>query len=264
MTQTNILIVIDPTAEEHPAHSSIVELQKRKPRDSHLTLLFTIDPDGVDTSSKNANVCIDAELVSRLEAPFKEINLPVTTKISWCHEWTAGILQTAEQANATFIAVSHPGKEKTHLADNYWKLIRTTQTPLLVINRHRSQKSDVVVMSMDLQDNQLVERNKRIFEAAERTASLWDAELHLVNAYSDSVHYPDRSRIVNLTGLPNENIHLVQGEPNDALTKITEELNPALVVFGATRRSTGIRAALRGVKVARVFNQIEHDIMIVT
>jgi len=264
MSEVNILVVIDPTALDNPVHGKILDLQRRKPSDSRYHLLFIVDPDGVDTCASNENICVDAVPISHFETPFKELGLGVSSSISWSHEWADTILAEAKRKGVDFIAVSHPGKEKTQLADNYWSLIRKTTRPLLIVNPSRAEKSAKVLMAMDLQDTELNDRNKRIYDSAMRACTLWDAEPHIVNAYSDSTCYPDRGRLVNASKLPNENVHLVQGEPAFALKQMTQELNPFLLVIGATRKNTGIRAALRGVKVARMFNAIEHDIMVVT
>jgi len=261
---TNILVVIDPTADQHAAHLSLIDLTCRKQLDSDFTLLLCIDPKGVNTNAENESVFVDASLIAKLEAPYKELGSGVQTLISWSHEWPESILNTAEKMDADFVAVSHPGKDKPELADDYWKLIRSTTKPLIIVNPMRPKTKPVVLVAVDLQDDTISDRNTRVLEAAKGSSNLWDAELHLVNAYSDSSHYPDRGRLVSLTGLANENIHIEQGEPDKVLGKLTEELNPMLVVLGATRRNTGIKAALRGAKVARIFNNIEHDLIIVT
>merc|ERR1711916_341850 len=104
-----------------------------------------------------------------------------------------------------------------------------------------------ILVAMDVRDEELTGLDSRMLESGRELAKMYGSDVHLAHAYQNSMEYPDRGRMVRVTGVPNENIHLAQGSPDEALRIIARELKPDAIVVGAPRRS-GIMAALRGRK----------------
>lgn len=261
--EQNVLLVIDPTADSHPAVDRLIKLVAREGDDfrPNVTLLFIADTHSINASS--AGVYCDNHFILNILNPLREIGLDVSTRISWSKDWTDSILHTADEVEASSIMINHPGAGvNKHLTDEFWYLIRNSNVPVSIIQSSDGFKMEKILVAMDLTDTELRGLNRRIFETGKLIAGSHSAELHLVCAYESSLNYPDRGRIVNLTGIPNENIHIEMGHPDDVLSKTANSLDVEMVMIGATRR-TGIKAALRGKTMSKIFNKLQRDLFVV-
>ncbi len=266
MTPENkLLIVINPAATHHPAVDRVARLIDSGINGYHpdVVLLFAVDQSNVDSSASNEALYRDENFIGDLVKPLRQRGLDVSIRISWSKDWADSILQSAAAVNASSIMISHPGEDASRsMSDEFWYLMRNSQVPVAIIQSTERTALHKVLVAMDLTDREIEGLNRRIMEVGVEITSAYGAGLHLGCAYGDSSRYPDRGRIVNLTGLPNDHIHLQLGEVDEALAKITKQIEPDLVIIGATRR-TGIKAALRGRKISRIFNKIKHDIFVV-
>jgi len=93
-------------------------------------------------------------------------------------------------------------------------------------------------------------------------ADMYGAELHIANAYLDSMNYPDRGRLANQTGLSSEFIHVESGYTDEAVAKVASKINADLVVMG-TLGQNGLINSRRGNTAARVIAGLTQDIMVV-
>ena len=85
--------------------------------------------------------------------------------------------------------------------------------------------------------------NERIIERGIFLAEYFGAELHIVNAYTDSENFPDRGMISRMSGLPRENIHRDMGKPEDVIS------------------STGISAKFASHTTEKVMEKITVDVV---
>ena len=265
LEENKVLIVVNPAAPRQPA---VERMASDMPggMDSGVReayLLLAADPSMTDTRADNETVYRDDAWLAELQKPFESSGLKVYTRISWSKEWADSILYSAQHVGADAIVLSHPGTGNSRaFSDEFWYMLRHSPLPLTVVQSVRPPQKRPVMVAIDLQDKGLEDLNRRVFSAAKRAAEVRGSELHLVNAYQDSMNYPDRGRLVNITGLPNDQIHLRAGEVFNALADVAKDLDPDLVVVGSTRR-TGIRAAMRGRKLGGILTTIEHDLLLV-
>jgi universal stress protein E len=228
-----------------------------------VVVLFIMDAISTDTSAGNEAIYRDETYISDIVAPLREHGIKVTVRISWSKDWADSILHSANTVNATSIMISFPGGDANKtMGDDFWYLMRNSSVPVAFIQPTEQSALRKVLMAMDLTDPEIKGLNSRIMETGMSLAAAYGAELHLGCAYGDSTKYPDRGRIVNLTGLPNEHIHFEIGEADGGLAVISQKIEPDLLIIGATRR-TGIKAALRGKKISRIVSKIKHDIIVV-
>lgn len=265
--ETKLLIVIDPTSDSHPAVDRVVNLLELgtsgyKPE---ITLLFAVDHSGTDTTASNPNIYRDEKFFMELMERLTQVGITPEIRISWSKDWADSILSTAEQVGATSLMVSRPNKTATiESAIEFWHLIRNTTIPVGIIQQAAKPRCETILASINIQDTSAEREalNTKIVRAGMMVAKTYGAQLHLANAYGTSSSYPDRGKLVSLTGLPNENIHLQAGEPEEAIADITHKLDPDVIIIGATHRR-GIRAALRGRKMSRIFQAVNKDIFII-
>ena len=263
--ERKLLIVVDPSAATHPTIDRVVRLEEAEIPNYQpaVTLLFAVDHSTTDTSAENQAVYCDDSFLHSLSSRLEAVGVSPEIRISWSRDWADSILFTAEQTGASSIFVPHPGDTGGKaLSDEFWHLIRNSPVPVGIIQGQTPPQRKNVLIAMDFQDKSLTDLNKRILEAGKLVAKRYGAELHLANAYGSSTTYPDRGRLVAETGLPNENIHLMAGDPSAILVEVSKKITPDLIMIGATRR-TGIKAALRGRKITQILGALKQDIFII-
>lgn len=264
--EDKLLIVLNPTADKHPAVERVVNTAISGPFEElpAIHLLAAVDPSSTNTSADNESVFRSVDWLTDVSEQLKAAKLETTVEISWSTEWADGILHSAMRAGASSILVSHPGvnTNKT-FSDEFWYLVRNSPLPVAVVQSTRPTNRRPVLIALDLRDKELSELNQHILKAGQITAQMYGAELHLVHAYDDSYNYPDRARLIELSGIPNDRIHLRAGTPSVVMQAVAKEVDPDIVIVGATRRS-GVRATLRGRKLGAILTAVEHDLLFIT
>ena len=91
-------------------------------------------------------------------------------------------------------------------------------------------------------------------------AGQFGADFHVVNAYSDSFHYPDLGQLSRTLGMASDHIHVKQGEPDIVIADTARELGADVVVIGTLARD-GILVAMRGNTSEKVFGNLSQDVM---
>ena len=263
--ETKLLIVVDPAQDAQPAVDRVINLVELGTSDYKpvVTLLVTADFSGGRSDAPGISRRWDfiRDMVERM----RKVGLSPEVILSWSGDWADNILFTAEEVDASSLMISHPGPETAEaMTDDFWQLIRNTSVPVGIIQQSAKPKCETILASINIQDTSEERRalNRRIGETGKALAKTYNAQLHLANAYGGSSDYPDRGRLVSETGLPNENIHLVAGEPEEGVGEITRQLDPDVIIIGATHRR-GIKAALRGRKMSRIFKAVNKDIIVV-
>jgi universal stress protein E len=84
----------------------------------------------------------------------------------------------------------------------------------------------------------------------------------VVNAYLDSMLYPDRGRLSKETGLDSSNIHVVQGYTDEAIAEVANEIGADVVLIG-TLGQTGMIKTIRGNTAERVISALEVDVVVI-
>ena len=263
--EKKVLIVVDPTLDAQPAVDRVIALVEKGPTDykPEIALLVTADLNNIDSDSPG--ITMDGHALQQLAARLDSVGITPELVISWSKDWSDVILHTAEEVGASSLMLSNPGTgTSTAMTIEFWKLIRNTHIPVGIIQNSAEHKCEKILASINIQDRSEGRQalNRRIGETGRMLAQSYGAQFHIANAYGSSSSYPDRGRLVSETGIPNENIHLAGGEPEEGLAEITRELDPDMIIVGATRRR-GIKAALRSLKMSRIFQAVNKDFIIV-
>ena len=263
--EKKLLIVIDPTLDQQPAVDRVINLLKLGSGDykPDVSLLVTADLSSLE--AQHAIITREGNFIGAIVDQLASHGVQPEVRFAWTTDWADTVLETVETVGATSLMISHPGAESVKaMTDAFWQLIRNTSVPVGIIQNTDKPKCETILASINIQDQSEERRalNRRIGETGKMMAKTYNAQLHLANAYGSSSSYPDRGRLVSETGLPNENIHLVAGEPEEGIAEATQKLNPDVIIIGATHRR-GFKAALRGRKMSRIFQAVDRDIIIV-
>ena len=266
--QEKFFVVVNPTLDEHVAlDRAIITAQLMTPRPK-LYVFIAIDHDSVDMSPSNSNIYrntdwFDEQIHSRLKAA----DLHYQIEISWSDHWQKAIMHSAQKGGATRIII-RAGKPKSSsrfgFTENKWKLFKRAFCPVLLVRDGAAPERKVVLAAVNFQAirDQQQQLNSNILAHGKALAESYGAEFHVVNAYLDSMLYPDRGRLAKETGLDSSNIHVVQGYTDEAIAKVSKDINADAVLIG-TLGQTGMTKTIRGNTAERVISALDVDIVVI-
>ncbi|MCB1667574.1 MAG: universal stress protein [Porticoccaceae bacterium] len=254
--QEKILVVIDPSRDEQPAlERAITNAQIREAEEqSHLVLLVTA---GRSVGTRNL------AWINQLQQSVESEGIDSELIVSWSQEWSANILNTANELHADMVMLPLYDQQTGNqlISDEKWALLRKCESPILLVRPGGKPKRKSILVSVKMQDGSYDDLNQRILERGSWAAWRYGAELHVVNAYSDSMNFPDRGKINNMVKIENDNIHIQQGEPGKVISEVAEKVDADMILVGTKRRS-GIKAALRGNTIEKIVGSLSQDVML--
>jgi len=262
-----IFIVIDPAADDHPAlRRGIITAQIRQPH-AELFLFVSLDGQAVDTRARNSNLYRDREWFETLFSQVEGAGLDYRCEVSWSSEWPEATLRAAERFDADLLllpVLRRPLSGKPLLSEPKWNVLRNATCPVLIVQPGTKELRKVVLAALKVQsrDPRYEELNRKIAAWARRTADRYGAELQVVNAYRDQDDYPDRARLIELAGVPNDHVHVEDGAPEKVIERVAREVEADIVVIGTLARQ-GLSAVMRGNTSERVISVLNQDVMTV-
>jgi universal stress protein E len=266
--QEKFFVVVNPTLDEHVAlDRAIITAQLMTPRPK-IVVFVAIDHDSVDMSPSNDNIYrntdwFDEQIHSRLQAA----DLDYQIEISWSDHWQKAIIHSAQKVGATRIII-RAGKPKSSsrfgFTENKWKLFKRAFCPVLLVRDGAAPERKVVLAAVNFQAirDQQQQLNSNILARGKALAESYGAEFHVVNAYIDSMLYPDRGRLAKETGLDSSNIHVIQGYTDEAIAKVSKDINADAVLIG-TLGQTGMIKTIRGNTAERVISALDVDVVVI-
>lgn len=202
-----------------------------------------------------------AELAKQLVAE----NIPYTAEVFWTEDWHHSILDAVERHGVGLIIMSDYTTEKNQndLSASKWSLLRVSECPVLIVHptAKLQRKTILAAVNMQTTNPRYVELNEKILRMSRLIATSYGAEKHVVNAYEDSMEYPDRGRLLRETETPQENVHIQQGNPTTIIATVADDIDADVVVIGTLSRR-GIMAAMRGNKSEEIIRRLNRDVMV--
>lgn len=263
-----LFVVVDPADAKHAALERAIRTSKLRSEMPIVKVFVAVDSEAVDTRAVNDNLFRDESWFgSEIRKPLEDAGIEYSIEVSWSGEWQKSILQSSKQFGTDRIYLPVHGRSNVtrfSFSESKWELLKTAECPVVLIQPEATEERKVVLAAVNFQaisDEQQV-LNKSIISWAKDVADMYKAELHIVNAYLDSMHYPDRGRLANETGLSSEFIHVESGYTDEAVSKIAADINADLVVMGTLGQNGQIKSR-RGNTAARVVAALTQDIMVV-
>lgn len=264
----NILIVVDPAQDQHLAlERTVVSIDMLggagvEPR-PQLHVLVAVDMDNADTSPRNERIFRNSDwLMEHIVEPLGRSGLKSSVIMSWSSDWYGSILKTMESTDAGIVILplmQHPSGRERLFNESIWRLLRTSSRPVLITQPGAKSKREKILVAVNFQThNEDYQRlNPVIIDRGQWMADMYGAELHIVNAYSDSLHHPDRSRLARESGVDRANIHTRVGDPDVVIADVAREIDADIVVLGTRGRSS----RWRGNTSERIITRVECDIL---
>ena len=258
MEHQTILVAVDPSRNYHPALERVIHNASLSTLKTKLHLFIAVDANASKlnqqkTSSTPLKVITD--LISTVEA----LGVECESELSWDELWQEGMLAAAKRIQADLIVMTDHSNVPRNilLADSKWMLLRKAKRPVMLVRSGASDRRERVLAAINIQANDEAHRalNKRIIEAGRELAHNYGAELHVVNAYQDSMNYPDRGKLVRQSNVDTSLVHVKKGHPEHVVADIADEIQADVVVIGTMARKSMLDS-IRGNTSERVLNNL--------
>jgi len=270
----NILVVIDPTENDQPALERALASAQLNIQPT-LHLFISVDLSHFDDQVGDPKLYKHTDELSAMLQPLVERNISYTAEVCWASPWQEAIVMAAREHNVDFILVPDysaykpPATSRERIfqrfSDTRWALVRNSPCPVFFVRPNPVRKRSVILAAVKTQtvETRIEKLNDKIVTRGKWLASLYDADFHVVNAYPDSLNYPDRTQLRRFTDMDASKVHVKLGDPEDVIPVTAEEIDADIVVIGTLARK-GIQAARRGNTSEKVFNKLPQDIFTVT
>lgn len=257
-----LFVVIDPARDNQLALERVVLTAKFRDPIAHVHLYISVDVENNDTSADNENLFKSYDWFNGLVAPLQAADISFSAEVSWSTDWYSAILQAAKRVDADLILLPLARQPRHHerlISDSIWRLLRTADCPVLVMKSVENLQRKVILAAVNFQSHksEYLELNEAVIERGHWYADKYDAELHIVNAYDSSLHYPDRSLLAKMAKVHGANIHVKAGNSAGVIAAVAKELAADVTVIGVRRRYK----RWRGDTSSKVIMQLDSDIL---
>lgn len=296
----NILVIVDPTATEHPSVDKAEVLAKhfgarlelyicdtKSARETRLLAQRAVDPSRL----------LDVNLKPMLEAlaePLRARGIDVTTDCGFADSLADGLIDCIMRTNADLVVKDthhHSLVQRTLISNTDWQLIRASPAPLLLVKPREWNHPPVFLGAVDpghLNDKPAA-LDHEILQWGRALAQRIEGNLHAVHVYvpltvaataanvtaplantltPEAMEYEDKQKrqelhaLTDNYGLAESNVHLELGVATDLLPRKAEELGADVLIMGAVARS-GLQRLFIGSTAERVLEKLPCDVLIV-
>ncbi len=268
MSQEKLLVVVDPNDVDQVAlHRALVTAGLRE-TPPQIKVFVGVDPEAVDTRAGNDNLVRDRQWFEQeIFGKLSDAGLEAEIEVSWSSEWQNSIMESAQRFSADEVLLPiHPKTNRLRFSfsENKWELLKNTSCPVILVRPGAEEKRRVILAAVNFQaiGSEQQALNRRILERGHKTAALYGAELHVVNAYVDTSHYPDRGALAKTSELSAERLHVKEGYTDEVVANTAASIGADLVIIG-TLNQHGKRSSRRGNTAARVIGNQNVDVMVV-
>jgi universal stress protein E len=297
-TFSNILVIVDPTATEHPAvRKAALMAEKFKAR---LELFVCETKASRDTrlashlrsESKAPFVNNPKPLLEAIAAPLRAGGLDVTTEAIAADPLHAALIDRVKHTCADLVVKDthhHWLGQRTFLTNTDWEIIRACPVPLLLTKAGFWSRVPRVVAAIDPGhvNDKPAQLDHYILDLASSMVTRLGGELHVLHGYlptpilatavslqpvamnvsseelvrDQGAKLKEVRAIVSDYAVTDERIHLEVGGPSEVLPRVSRILSADIVVMGAVSRS-GLKRLFIGSTAEDVLEYLPCDALI--
>ncbi|WP_432696084.1 universal stress protein [Marinobacterium sp. YM272] len=265
----NLLVVINPGTETQ------IALQKAARIAADGDRITALLPAG--SAAERCRASVDAQL-DKLRARGLDCAIEQASEKNLQHA-----VLVAQHQHGTDLLLKEP--QSTSLTDSLftpldWKLLRTSQTPVLMVRQAQHQADAPVLAAIEAQpgDSEHLALGHRILHLARDISHRLSVELCLFSAepapmqnpmhpelYPDSpaAHYRETAlELAHRYDVPIANVHIAQGPAEVLIPEQAQKLNAGLVVLGTVARA-GLSGVLLGNTGEQILERVNSDVLVV-
>jgi len=282
----SILVIVDPTAESHPALERAMHLAKEcgmrvelficgySPQLVSSTLLNADKRD----HAKHAYVSYQKKFLTTLAEPYLADGIDVAVKASWDHPLYEGVIRQILDSDPRLVIKDthfHSRLQRVLFTNTDWHLIRSCPAPLWLVRANGDFATPVVLAAVDPmhEHDKPATLDTRLVSEAYEFADELGGVVHVFHAYNPFIDPDDPRRVeaaheeamqalVDGFQIPGERVHVVAGNPVDLLPQVARDIAANVVVMGAVSRSR-LEHAIVGSTAENVLDLLSSDVLIV-
>ena len=260
-------VVINPTLDRHVALERVIAIANSLPVKPRIVVFIGVDATRIVDKPSNKNLYRDSGWLEReICAPLQGNDIDFDIVFSWCSSWAASVIQVAESVGATMIFMRAQPTVDSFFQFNFgkWNVFKNSKCPVLLVSGEGLTKTGVVLAAVKWQTQNGEQKllNRKILDAAKAASSWSGNQLHVVNAYKDSISHPDRGSLLRNAGVANSNLHIVQGESTKVIASAAIGTEANLVVVG-TKGHSYHSSKIHPAKLERLLSLIDVDVLVV-
>lgn len=262
----HLLALVDPSQAVQPALRRARFNATKRGEKPKLTVFMAVDRELHKQLKRQPVLYRDPQWIEDRLARLKEAGLEHELAISWDDEWADSVNEQVNTTGADLVMAPVYRDEDGNkvITDEMWRLLRTSSVNVSMIQPGNDDYEDrkVILAAIKTQDPSFAERNERTIQNAKTLAELYGAKLYVVNVYATQDQYPDRAKIIQSTGVANENIFVEAGDVAEVIANVAKRVNADMLLLAPAPRK-GLAAALRGATINRVIKKVDCDVMAV-
>lgn len=263
-----MFVVVDPSDSVQIALERALIMGKKHKSPPELFVFVGVDGEATDLRAINDNLFRNQDwFMSEIRQPIEAAGMKYTLEVSWSQEWQKSITQSAKRWGAERIYLpvhERTNKSRFTFSEAKWGILKTANCPVVLIQPGAKPERKTILAAVNFQAIKPEQQklNDSILYWGHAVANIYGADLHVVNGYLDSMHYPDRGKLAREANLPADRIHVEQGYTSDVVGNVAEKLDADLVIMG-TLGQTGQADTRRGNTAERVISALTQDVMVV-
>lgn len=284
--------------DEQPALSRALEIAKRSTKSSDITLfcaIYDFSYEMTSMLSADERNAMRNGVVSQKEKVFKALinnyqypeHITISVKVVWHNRPYEAIIHEIFNDNYNLVVKAtrqHPKLETVFFTPTDWHLLRKSPIPVLLVKQRAWPEHGNILASVHVgsENPSHLQLNDKMVDEAKYFADILNSTPHLVNAYPstppsihvelpefDAIQYKDAIRGHHLTqmktlrqqhGIPEEQTHVYEGQTEEIISEVEDELSAALVILGTTGR-TGLSAIFIGNTAENTLDLLNSDIL---
>jgi universal stress protein E len=259
-----VLVIIEATQEQHLALERAVITSEIKEPGSHVHLFISVDTEKANLSAENKTLYRDGVWLKSITDKLERVGAQFSFEFCWSNEWQKAVLTSAQHFQPDHIFMPDPQDGKKSLFSNQqWALLRTSVAPVSIIRSSDIKPRKKLLAAINIQkqdDPEYARLNEKILTQGQDIANHYGADFHVINAYKDSMHFPDRQKIMKLSGLPTDHVHVEEGDPATVISRYAREIDADTVLIGTMARH-GAAALMKGNTSEKLLSKLDLDVI---
>lgn len=220
---------------------------------------------------------------------FKEVYLPADTPLSicWCRHAYQAVIDNSEDASFDLVikaAAKHHNIVERVLQHQDWNLLKHCPAPVLLVKGKAAWEARTIIAAVDATslDNAHKVVNEHIFEFAEILNQENNYQVHMVNScpmmsltlaslpdapipedlqqYVVDQHTDACKLLAEKYNINQDNIHVLEGDPEEAITQSANKLDADVIVVGILN-GDDMQSVILGSTVEHVLDATQSDVL---
>lgn len=258
-----IFVIIDATQEQHLALERLIITSEINEPNSHVHLFISVDPERSSLAADNENLYRDDAWLKIITDKLDAAGAKYTYEFCWSNEWQKAVLKSAQRYQPDHIFMPAPLGKKGLLSNQQWALLRTSVAPVSIVRSAEVKPRKKLLAAINIQkhdDPAYASLNEKILAKGQEVAGHYGADFYVTNAYKDNMHFPDRQKIMKLSGLPTDRVHVEEGDPASVISRYAKEIDADTVLIGTMARQ-GAAALMRGNTSEKLLSKLDLDVI---